>query len=194
MNIKKGLSYVAFGFLFALVDFNLTLNGTSINITPDFIGWILFFLAFDKLGTYVEGKKFLKPLSLILIILTAAQWVLDIAKPELNVSILSTAAGILAVIYYFILFGCLEKLARDYGSEKEGTLRTLKYINIVLYILLLIFALLFSRTPGTAYALLFALVGVLALVAAVVTAVVLFRLRKEIHTKVDAAEASGTEE
>ena len=60
MNIKKGISYVAFGFLFTLVNFNLTINSVSICVTPDFIGWLLFFLAFDKLGTYISDKSYMK--------------------------------------------------------------------------------------------------------------------------------------
>ena len=43
MDLRKGLSYVAFGFLFTLINFNLTVNGQAISITPNFIGWILFF-------------------------------------------------------------------------------------------------------------------------------------------------------
>ena len=83
MNIKKGLSYVAFGFLFTLVNFNLTLNGGTLNVMPDFVGWILFFLAFDKLGTYISDKKYMKWISLILAVVTAALWILGMAKPEI---------------------------------------------------------------------------------------------------------------
>ena len=66
LNLKKGLSFVAFGFFFTLINLNLTLNGAKLDVTPDFIGWILFFLAFDLLGTYVKDKLYLKWLSLVL--------------------------------------------------------------------------------------------------------------------------------
>ena len=31
-SLKRGLSFVAFGFLFTLVNLNLTLNGTTVSI------------------------------------------------------------------------------------------------------------------------------------------------------------------
>ena len=71
----KSTGLKAFGFLFTLINLNLTLNGKTLNITPDFIGWILFFLAFDRLGSYVKGKEYLKWMSLVLAILSAALWV-----------------------------------------------------------------------------------------------------------------------
>ena len=48
MNIQKALTFIAFGFLFTLLNININ----SINFTPSFIGWILLFLAYDNLGTY----------------------------------------------------------------------------------------------------------------------------------------------
>ena len=74
MNIKKGISYVAFGFLFTLVNFNINFPSVSINIMPDFIGWLLFFLAFDKLGDYVSSKPYLKWMALALMIVSGAVW------------------------------------------------------------------------------------------------------------------------
>lgn len=183
MDIKKGLSYVAFGFLFVLVNINLTLNGGTLNVMPDFVGWILFFLAFDLLGVYVSDKVYLKWIPLVLIILTGAIWLLSIVKPELDTSILSTIAAVISAVYMFILFGALEKIARDYGTKYESTIRTLKIINLVLYLFLALSAIFFTMSKDASMALLFMLLGVVALVAAIVTAVVLFRLRNEINSK-----------
>ena len=54
MDLKKGLTYVSFGILFTLADFYLSIGNFQINIFPDFIGWILLYLAFDKFGEYTE--------------------------------------------------------------------------------------------------------------------------------------------
>ena len=70
-SLKRGLSFVAFGFLFTLVNLNLTLNGTTVNVIPDFIGWALLFRAYDMLGHYMDGKNYLKWTFLILLILSA---------------------------------------------------------------------------------------------------------------------------
>ena len=90
MNIKKGISLIAFGFAFVLVNLTLTLNGRSICVTPDFVGWILFFMSFDLLGSYIADKAYMKWISLILAIVTGAIWMLKIAAPEMNTSILTT--------------------------------------------------------------------------------------------------------
>ena len=70
MDLKKALTYVAIGFLFTLINLNITIGTITINFTPDFVGWILFFLAFDKLGSYVEGKTYLKWMALVLAIIS----------------------------------------------------------------------------------------------------------------------------
>lgn len=188
MDIKKGLSYVAFGFLFTLVNINLNLNGGSLNITPDFIGWILFFLAFDKLGTYISDKKYMKWIALVLAIVTAALWILEMAKPELNVDIISTFVAIVSLVYMFILFGVLEKIATDYKSSRADTLRMLKILNLALYLAFLGLSLLYLYNKSTYTVAAAAFTGIAALVAAVFTALVLFGLRKEIKEYVTEEE------
>ena len=180
MDIKKGLSYVAFGFLFTLVNFNLTLNGGTVNVMPDFVGWILFFLAFDKLGTYISDKKYMKWISLILAVVTAALWILGMAKPELDVDVFNTLAAVVSAVYMFILFGVLENIARDYKSSRAETIRMLKILNLVLYVAFMVLALAYYFVKEDALAVITAFIGITMLVAAIFTAFVLFALRKEV--------------
>ena len=180
MDIKKGLSYVAFGFLFTLVNFNLTLNGGTVNVMPDFVGWILFFLAFDKLGTYISDKKYMKWVSLVLAVFAAALWILGMAKPELNVDVFNTLAAVVGAIYMYILFGVLENIARDYKSSRAETIRMLKILNLVLYVAFMVLALAYYFVKEDALAVITAFIGITMLVAAIFTAFVLFALRKEV--------------
>ena len=129
MNLKKGLSFVAFGFFFTLVNVNLRLNGTAVNITPDFVGWILLFLAFDKLGDYVAGKVYIKWLSLLLIVMSAAEWIYEVVKPELDTGAVKTFNTVLGGIYMFLLLGVLAEIARDYSSPRAGILGVLRFLN-----------------------------------------------------------------
>ena len=200
MNIKKALSLVAFGFLFTLVNVNLTLNGTSLNITPDFIGWILLFLAMGKLGSYAEGKQGLKWVFMILTVVTAATWVLGITRPSMEIPfyaklVINTAE----TIGLFFLFGIMEKVAEDNGSERRSTLSILKYLNLILFIALNVVGVVLqgailggsitgSNAAQSPYIWLFTLIGVAALVCAIITAVVLFKLRNEINNRADAAQ------
>ena len=186
MDVKKGLSYVAFGFLFTLVNINLSFNGTTVNIMPDFVGWILLFLAFDQLGSYMEEKSYLKWISLIMIILTAVRWVLDVFMTEINIDILSTVSAIISAVYMFMLFGVLEKIARDYGSQRESTLHMVKILNLALYIAFALLGLLTLVTESMGIGTLTLIVGIAALVTAIITLVTLFKLKKEIGNQVEA--------
>ncbi len=183
MNINKALSYVAFGFLFTLVNLNLNFGTITVNVFPDFVGWILFFLAFDELGTYLEGKRYMKWISLGMIILTAVIWVMRMMSPELELNILTTAATIVSLVYMFILFGALEQVARDYQSKRESTIRMLKIVNLILYVAFVVTALGFIAVQQAAWAMVAAVVGAAALVAAIITLVVLFQLRREIRER-----------
>ena len=186
MDVKKGLSYVAFGFLFTLVNINLSFNGTTVNIMPDFVGWILLFLAFDQLGSYMEEKSYLKWISLIMIILTAVRWVLDVFMTEINIDILITVSAIISAVYMFMLFGVLEKIARDYGSQRESTLHMVKILNLALYIAFALLGLLTLVTESMGIGTLTLIVGIAALVTAIITLVTLFKLKKEIGNQVEA--------
>lgn len=179
--MKKALTYIAIGFLFTLVDFNLILNGKSINIVPDFVGWILFYIAFDKLGKYVSDKKFLKPCSLVLAILNGALWLASIVDIGADLSIVSTIVSILGAVYMFILFGALENVANDYAPEKKDTIKYLRYINIIIVLVLNIGVFMFSLTQSKATALIVTIFSFIGLFAAIFTCVALFQLANSIN-------------
>ncbi|MBQ9912158.1 MAG: hypothetical protein IJM49_03925 [Firmicutes bacterium] len=198
MNIKKALSLVAFGFLFTLVNVNLTLNGTALNITPDFIGWLLLFLAMGKLGSYAEGKQGLKWVFKILAVVTAAVWVMGIVSPWIELPYYAKLViNAVEAIGLFVLFGIMEKVAEDNGSERRSTLSILKYLNLILFIALNMVGVVLqgaildgnitdANVAQSPYIWIFTLLGVAALVCAVITAVVLFGLRKEVNNMADA--------
>ncbi|MBQ5978023.1 MAG: hypothetical protein IJL51_07820 [Oscillospiraceae bacterium] len=185
MNLKKGLSLVAFGFLFTLVNLNLTFNGSAVNIMPDFVGWILFFLAIDPLGDYAADKKYLKWAALVLAVFTAAFWLLEIAMPELDPGLLKTLVSVAEAVYMFLLFGVLEKIAHDYGSQREGSIRTLKILNLALFAGFVVIGLLAAAQGSLALTGTAAVLGVAALVAYIVTMVTLFKLKREIAEKTE---------
>ena len=180
MNIKKGISMIAFGFAFILANLTLTLNGRSICVTPDFVGWILFFMAFDLLGGYIADKAYMKWISLILAIVTGAIWILNMAAPETNLSILTTGVSVVSLFYMYILFNVLEKVAHDHVPQREATIRMLKILYLVLYVLFIAFSMLTLASWNEKLALLAGLAGAVTLACAIVIAFVLFRFRKEI--------------
>ncbi len=180
MDIKKGISYIAFGFLFTLLNINLNFNGTSINIMPDFVGWILMFLAFDHLGQYVENKGYLKWIALILAILTGVIWVYGLVKPELSIDTVKMVVSFASVVFMFVLFGVLEEVARDKAPIYVKNISMLKIVNLVLYVAFFVTALLMTKDKNT-FALLAFVFGTGALIAAIITAVTLLKFRLAIE-------------
>lgn len=180
MDIKKGISYVAFGFLFTLVNFNLNFGTVSVNIMPEFVGWILFFMAHDCLEKYLGNKPYMKWIALIMAIVTGAFWIVDLTKANIQVDIVKMIFNFVSMVYMYILFGSLEKLANDYDSKHTKTIGMLKILNLTLYLITFVFAFIYIYNRLDTYAVITALVGIAALVSAIFTAVILFKLRTEL--------------
>ena len=189
MDIKKGLSYVAFGFMFTLINVNFTFESGTVNLMPDFVGWILFFLAYDKLGTYVSDKQYLKWLSLVLACVNGAVWAAELFNPELNLGILNTVVGACQAFYMFMLFEALINIAGDFNSVRTEKLNTLRYFNLCIVIVLPVLGFLaeqFLLKDGTinpSAALTVGAISLIGFVAAFITMFTLFGLKKEIAAR-----------
>ncbi|MBQ7064271.1 MAG: hypothetical protein IJM90_05235 [Firmicutes bacterium] len=186
MNLKKGLSNIAIGFLFILVSINITLNGAKLELTPDFIGWILFYLAFDQLGDYISDRPYMKWVPLAMAFMTGFTWVRDLFLPELLISpIVISILSVISAVYMFVLLGVLKTIAEDLNSPRAGTIGTLRVLNFGISIALAVLAYAIAVTYGSRIsnilALLFTALGVVAIIAAIVTAVVLFKLSGEVQ-------------
>ena len=183
MNIKKAISYIALGLLFRLVNINLTINGNTLNVTPDFIGWILFYLAIGCLEKYVSDKPYLKVVSLVLAVVKAVFWILDFIKPDVDIWVIKTVVGVVEAVFMFIFFGVIERIAADHGSSRADTIRILKWINIVSYVALEVMAIMKDVLSIEAMATILLVFGLALLVCAIITMFVLFGLRSEINEK-----------
>ena len=183
MNIKKALTFIAFGFLFTLVNINLTLNGTTVNIMPDFVGWILIYLSLGCLGDYAKDKQYLKVFALLIAVVKAALWLADIIKPEIDLETVKAITGLADTVFMFIFFGIIEKIAEDHNSTRTDTIRTLKWFNVISYIVLAVTGLLYDKMKLEFAAMIVLIAGLVAFVCAVITMFVLFGLRKEINEK-----------
>ena len=182
MDIKKGITFVAFGFLLTLVNFNLTINGFTVNIFPDFLGWICIYLAFDKLGTYISDKKYMKWAAMILAVVSCAVWVIDTFMKTIDIKMVNYAVNLVAAVYMFILLGVVIKVARDRGSARADTINILRFINLFVFVILTVLSAVANRMSVDVLVPVVAIVGVIAIVAAIITAVTLFALKKDFDT------------
>ena len=119
--------------------------------------------------------------ALILTIITAVEWTLEVTNAVANTDVLKTIVGLANAVFMFLYFDILINVARDYGHEETANkLSTLKYVNIGGYIGTVVFAVLYALTKNTIMAVLTVVCGVVVLVTAIITCVRLFKLKKEI--------------
>ncbi|MBR5948590.1 MAG: hypothetical protein IKZ82_08115 [Clostridia bacterium] len=72
------MNKVFFGFLFIFLDINLKFNAHSLNLLPDWVGYILVIYGLNELWGESERFTKAKPLCVAMAIYTGVLWLLDI--------------------------------------------------------------------------------------------------------------------
>ena len=99
-----------FGFLLIFVDFNLNLNGHTLNIFPDWAGYCLIYAGLNDLANEGEHFPLAKPWCLGMAAYTGIVWVLELLLGETKLGIIGwllTLAAALVSFYvsYLIIQG-----------------------------------------------------------------------------------------
>ena len=118
-EIINGVSKIAWGFLFVLLDFNLNYGGgVRIDIIPDVVGYLLFLSAFSKLARFARPKKYLTPAVVGLAVFSVLDcfvlWGETMLGPVLTILI-----GIVSVYAEYETLGVAEAIAAEYRLEKQ---------------------------------------------------------------------------
>lgn len=76
MDLKKGLTRIAWACFLILFDFNINLTDMNlpIDILPNFVGWILIFFAVDYLGSYITNNSFVKWTAIGMVVFSILEW------------------------------------------------------------------------------------------------------------------------
>ena len=183
MDLKKGLTYIARGYLFVLINFTLNITDMriSIDILPDFIGWIFIFIAIDCLGEYITDRGFAKWISLAMVVLSLLDFYYWPDDVEPGIDVIFIIINVLSTVCLYTILGAVEKVARDYGSHRESTFRKLKGFLIVK---LIVDYLSSALLLGGATFLLIAIL-IIELIYSIAIAVNLNRLRDEVIANID---------
>ena len=111
------------------------------------------------------------------------------------ISLVNTVVGVCELVFTVLIFTPLIRIAKDYGSTREGTLKTLRIIDVVAYILVLAAGIYVYMTANGATSIdgmsgTTVLAGIITVVAAVamlvcaiITVITVFGLRKEVTGK-----------
>ena len=130
ISTARGISQIAWGFVFVL--FHIRIN--TIDLLPDFAGYILIAIGIGTLAGKLAHLKALKPLSIVISIWTASLWFtealtltsfLSAGYMSTVMGYLSTAMGIVILIFNIILLTDLSELAAKYQPEDKNIDRRL---------------------------------------------------------------------
>ena len=186
MDLKKGLTYIARGYLFVLLDFSLDLTDirVSIDILPDFIGWFFIFIAIDCLGEYITDRSFTKWTAIAMVILTILEIFIWPEDESAGITILYVLIDVISTACLYTILGAVEKIARDFESPRETTIRKLKGFLIVKLVVDQVIGILGPSLLGEATLLIIAIL-IVELIYSISIAVNLNRLRDEVTAKID---------
>ena len=176
MDIRKTIRLIAVGFIFTLVNINITFNQTQVNIMPDFIGWALITIACFNLGDYVKGKPFYSAGATLMTVFEFVIMIVSLLYPKYDLGIYKTAVSLLAMIYIFLLLTLLEKIGRDKGYNDTASIRILKYVYVIVFLIFQALTLAASYLPASVITILLSISGLAALVTAIATAYVLIKM------------------
>jgi hypothetical protein len=94
----------------------------------------------------------------------------------MDITIYKTGVSVLTIIYVFALLTLIEKIGKDKEYKDAGSIRILKYVYLIVFILFQAMTFAASYLPVNVLAFIVSISGLTALVTAIITAVVLFRM------------------
>lgn len=131
-RLGNTLKNVARAYIFLHLNFSL---GT-LNLIPDWVGYILLFDSILILKEEEETAKLLQPLAILLGIWEFIRWGLTLIGLEINFYLLSVIATIVSLYFHFQLLTDLANIAKKYECPERSKILKLRTVRTVLITLL----------------------------------------------------------
>ena len=176
MKIKNALRLIAVGFIFTLININVTFNGIQVNFTPDFIGWILIAVACAMMKGYTSRNPFYIGGAILLALCDATVLAVELLRPKLDITMYKTGISLFSIFYIFLLLGKIYEIGKDRNYKSIASIRVLKYVYLIVYIIFQSATLAGHYLPVNVLAIVFSISGIAALITAVATAFVLLKM------------------
>ncbi|WP_343210348.1 hypothetical protein [Anaerolentibacter hominis] len=136
---KKTFMKLIVAMLLIHLDFNIGLGGASLDILPNFIGYILIFLALCDFEKLSSGFRKFKPVCIVLICYSAVTWVVPI-----NIYLVHAIVYFINVAFWFMLLAGISALCRQSGlTARANTLAGIRNFYCIFQICFFITANLF---------------------------------------------------
>lgn len=120
---------IAYGYLILHIDFSV---GT-INILPNWAGYLLFLISLEIIGQEIESAKLLKPLGKLLMIAEVCFWLNDcFGEGALQMYLFSLIARIIGLYFHFQLLTNLAEIAEKYEFTQKKAILNLRTVYTLL--------------------------------------------------------------
>lgn len=173
-NLAAAIGAVGRAYIFIYLNINL---GT-LDILPDWAGYLFIIGALSTLSLWEESTMLLRNLGFLLAIYESAEWILKLMGGQADIPVMGLLAGIVGLYFHFQLLTNMASIASQYGltARKENILK-LRTANTVLQTVAMLTLQLSSRFNDAWLALVMAVIIV---ILTIMITVSIYGLKKEL--------------
>ena len=171
-ELARSLKYIAIGYIFLHVHLTIV----TVDILPNWVGWILFMGTFTALSTIVPEILKLKTLAMILGFWALVAWIINIFNPYGTVfMIVGVVFAVLGLYFHFKFITYISDVAGYFGcSVEREKLLTIRNVVTVLGAILAIP--IWQSAPVLAF-----LLALVCIIIVIWLIIILFSVRKAIE-------------
>ena len=127
-NIAYTIKCIAWGYVLIHLHFNIA----TLDLLPDWLGYLFFFDALPVLATFVPSALLLKPFGLVLTIWSGIEWILKLFSISFDIYLLELCISLIALYFHFQLLTNLAELAKQHNCPQEKSILVLRTVRTVL--------------------------------------------------------------
>jgi hypothetical protein len=127
-RLADSVKLIAYGYLLLHLNFNL---GT-LNVLPNWLGYILILRALPELGEYESSALLLRPLGILLGLWEGVLWTVNLTGSSLNGYLFTAISAVIALYFHFQLLTNLADIAGICGCPERSRILTLRTVWTVL--------------------------------------------------------------
>lgn len=134
--IIKSLKNIAIGYMFIIFELNI---GT-LDIIPDFVGYIYIYQGIKSLTNTVLSLKLLVNFAILLGIISFMEWVLAIFNIGISIYIINTVITIITLYFDFHLITDIVEIGKMYNYIKISDMIFLRNAKVIIYTVIYLMA------------------------------------------------------
>ena len=127
-RLTDGVKLVAFGYLLLHLNINL---GT-LNVLPNWLGYLLMLKALPELSEYERSSLLLRPIGILLALWEGILWLAATFGYGVEGQLIGVIATVIALYFHFQLLTNLADIAERFGCPERGRIFSLRTVRTVL--------------------------------------------------------------